>query len=246
MPLFGSRDVSTLLETAPTMPDVQTDALTIERVDILHVRYEIRSGPMLEMLPPALHPTLPPTVSIWGMRARGSDIDDFTMAQVCIGCRAGVRPRGFLLSCFNDNDATAKDLAMRWGFRHDAGTPKLDVAHHRTQLTVERDGRTILDIGLVSPEAISGNDVQFVANMNLAHTPSGPRLVQVDPEFVFHKADRGKPYVEVFDAGELGDDRIVLSWPVAASFTVADVTLPKLRYLCKVDVPAMAGTEPVV
>jgi hypothetical protein len=30
---------------------------------------------------------------------------------------------------------------------------------------------------------------------------------------------------------------------VSTSFTVADVTLPKLRYTCKLDVPAMACTE---
>jgi hypothetical protein len=81
--------------------------------------------------------------------------------------------------------------------------------------------------------------------MNLATTPSGPRLVQVDPEFEFHKASRGALQLTTLDTGAWGDERIVPSWPVSTSFTLADVTMPRIRYACKVDVPAMAGTETV-
>lgn len=246
MPLLGTGDVTRLLASAPTMPSLDTDALTLGGVRILHVLHEIDSGPMLDLLPPALHPSVPPTLSVWAYQVRGSDIGDFTYAHLSVGSRAGVRPRGFVVAGFSDDDDSARVLGERWGFRRDEGVPKLVVTHFGARLVVERGGETILDIGLESPEAVSGADLQYVAQMNLAHTPSGDRLVQVDPDYVFSKADRGRPRVDAFDAAALGDERIALAWPISASTAVADMTLPKLRYLCKIDVPAMAGTEPVV
>jgi hypothetical protein len=246
MPLFGSRDVTSLLATSPTMPALDTDALILPGTRIMHVLHEIESGPMLDLLPPALHPTVPPTVSVWAWQVRGSDLGDFTLAQVTVGCRAGVRPRGFLVAAYCDDDGAAKALGERWGFRRDDGTPRLLVTHFGLTLTVEREGRTILDVRMESPEGIAGTDLQYVATMQLAHTPVGDRLVQVDPDYAFSKADRGTPRVDVFDAAALGDERIALAWPISASSAIADVTLPKLRYVCKVDVPAMAGTEPVL
>ena len=245
MPQFGTLDVATLLSGAPEMKSLDTDALVLEQVEILHALHEIESGPMLDLLPPSLHPTLPTTVSFTAWRARGTEVGDFTMVQVRIGCRAGVRPRGFLLGSVIDDVDSGNMLASRWGYRTDPGTPRLQVSHDRVRATVERAGQTILDMSLVGPEPISGGDIQYVANMNLAQTPSGTRLVQVDPEFAFHKATRGKLHVDVFDAAAWGDDRIVPSWPVATSFTLADVTMPRIRYICKVDVPALQGTETV-
>jgi len=245
MPQLGVLDVAPLLAGAPEMKDLDTDALVLPKVEILHVLHEIEAGPMLDVLPPALHPTLPPTVQITVWRARDTDLGDFTMAQVRVGCRAGVRPRGFLLGCVIDSDIAAEQLGARWGFRSDPGTPRLLTGHDRIQATVERDGVTILDVSLLGPEPISGGDVQYTANMNLATTPAGPRLVQVDPEFEFQKASRGALQLTTLDTGAWGDDRIVPSWPVSTSFTVADVTMPRIRYTCKVDVPAMAGTETI-
>jgi len=243
MPQLGTLDTAPLLVGAPEMKDLDTETLVLPGVEILHVLHEIEAGPMLDVLPPALHPTLPPTVQITVWRARDTDLGDFTMAQVRVGCRAGVRPRGFLLGCVIDSEIAAEQLGARWGFRSDAGTPVLKTGHDRIQATVVRDGVTILDVALLGPEPISGGDVQYTANMNLASTPAGPRLVQVDPEFEFQKASRGKLQLTTLDTGAWGDDRIVPSWPVSTSFTVADVTLPRLRYTCKLDVPAMAGTE---
>ena len=37
---------------------------------------------------------------------------------------------------------------------------------------------------LLDPTPLRNADAYYVANMNLAHTPSGLRLVQVDPEVI--------------------------------------------------------------
>ena len=79
--------------------------------------------------------------------------------------------------------------------------------------------------------------------MHLARTPRGVRLVQVDPTFVVQRAERGRPHLSAFDAAAWGDARIVPAHPVSASIAIAEVTLPKLRYLCRPEVWAFDGTE---
>ena len=103
----------------------------------------------------------------------------------------------------------------------------------------------ILDAGHRNPLALGPDDVQYVANMNLARTPNGLRLVQVDPDHEVRRSERGTPFLDCFDAGVWGDSRIVPVHPIASSYTVARLTLPKLRYVCRPDVLAFEGTEKV-
>ncbi len=71
-------------------------------------------------------------------------------------------------------------------------------------------------------------------------------LVQVDPEFTFSKAERGKPRVILLDNDAFGaGNNLRLANPISATFTTADVTLPKIRYICNPELPAMQGTTKV-
>jgi hypothetical protein len=243
MPLLGTRDIGSEESTAPEMPSLDTDSLTLERVEILQVMYEIASPPMLDLLPPALHPTIPPTVTWLVWRAGGGPLGPFTLAQTRIGSRAGVRPRGYLLSAVVDEPAVGVALASRWGYRCRVGEVALRRFHDRVDARVVEDGETTLECSVLDPEAISGGDVQYVASMHLARTPAGTRLVQVDPEYTFHRAERGWPLAEAFDAGAWGDDRVEPVHPVSAHVTIADVALPRLRYVSRPDVPAIEGTQ---
>lgn len=248
MPLAGVGDLTTASRRAPipVMKSLDTDAHLIPRVDVLQVMYEIRSAPVLDLLPPALNPTIPSTLTWIVWSGESDELGPFRIAQTRVGCRAGVRPRGLLVGAVCEGDVAADLLAARWGYSAVAGEVKLTRYHDRVHATARVEGRTLLDIALLDPEAISGGDVQYVATMNLAETPRGTRLVQVDPEFTFHRAERGRPHLSVFDAAAWGDARIEPCWPVSASVTVADITLPKLRYLCRLDVPAFQGTESLV
>lgn len=93
----------------------------------------------------------------------------------------------------------------------------------------------VLDVSLMNPEPVSGNDLQYLSNLNIARVPRDggkvARLVQIDPDYVFHSADRGAPQLTAFDAAawELPGARPY--YPVSASFAVADVSMPALRYL---------------
>src|SRR5262245_34609856 len=116
MPLYGVRDVSPLLADAAEMESLDTAPAEIERAEVLQVMFEIASGPMLELLPPALHPTIPPTVTFTFWRCPDGPVGPFALALVRAGCRAGVRPRGFLLASYCDAEPAAEGLRSRWGY----------------------------------------------------------------------------------------------------------------------------------
>jgi hypothetical protein len=95
---------------------------------------------------------------------------------------------------------------------------------------------------------ISGGDIQYIASMHLARNKDDGKLVlvQVDPEFTFSKAERGKPKILLLDNNAFGAGaNLRLDNPISATFTTADVTLPKLRYVCNPELPAMQGTTKV-
>jgi len=66
--------------------------------------------------------------------------------------------------------------------------------------------------------------------MHLARNKDDEKLVlvQVDPEFTFSKAERGKPRVVLMDNNAFGAGAYLrLDNPISATFTTADVTLPR-------------------
>jgi hypothetical protein len=74
---------------------------------------------------------------------------------------------------------------------------------------------------------------------------SKPRIVQVESEYQFRRADRGVPELRHFDPAAWGDVRLVPYLAVSASFTACDVTITNVRYVCNPDIPASEGTEKV-
>jgi hypothetical protein len=245
MPFFGTRDGASLLDGAPVMPDLNAAPWVIEKAEILNLIFEINDDKMVDLLPKALHPTIPPILYFSLHKFRESPVGPFLLAQTRIGCRAGVRPRGFLTAAYVDTQAAADALASQWGFTVRIGDVALRRYHDRIQMTIADGGRVILDAGLVTPEPISGGDVQYVANMNLARVDDKPLLVQVDPEFTFHKAERGRPEVKQFDGVAWNADGVRAVYPVSASFAVVDTAFPAIRYVVNPDVPALAGSRKV-
>lgn len=246
MPLSGTLDLAGIEQRAPAMDSLDAEETVLEKAEMLHVMCEIDDTHMEAVLPPALHPTIPPTVTFFFIRCAASPFGPFTMAQTRIGCRAGVRPRGYLLSSAIDSEAAGEALAERWGYGWMLADVSLLRRYDRVTGSVAVAGRTILEAGLVDPEAIAGGDIFYVANMNPARTPRGLRLVQVDPEYTFHKAERGSPELDTFDPAAWGEARVVPVYPVSATIAVADIVMPRIRYLCKLDVTALQGTEKVV
>jgi hypothetical protein len=249
MPLFGVRDVTPLLADAPLMEGLDTAPETLPGVEVLQVLFEISSAAMLDLLPRALSPTIPPTVTFVFWRCREGPFGPFSLAQVRVGCRAGVRPRGFPLRAYCDAEPAATALAARWGFACRPGAVRLRRFYDRIVGTVEANGRPLLQVSLLDPQIIVGVEVQYTANMNLARVRDGQgervRLVQVDPEYTLRRVDRGRPQLDLFVPEAWRAEGVEPVYPVSASMTLADITLPRIRYIVDPDVPALQGTEKV-
>jgi hypothetical protein len=67
--------------------------------------------------------------------------------------------------------------------------------------------------------------------------------VQVEPRYQIQRVERGRPRVVSFDAAAWGEARLQPVYPVSASLAVADITFPRIRFVCRPDVLAFDGTE---
>ena len=245
MPITGTLDLSPRVADAPLMPNLDTEPWELPRVEMLYATFEIDDSDIAALVPKALHPNVPPTVTLLTMRVPESPVGPFMLAQVRVGCRAGTFQRGLLTRAYCDSDAAIKELGERWGFDAHSGMVELDRGYDRIVGRVEADGELILEYSGVDPLPISGSDLRYVDNLNLARVERDgkevPRLIQVDPTYVFHTADRATPEIAVFDPDAWAAETVDPVYPVSASFTVADVTLPKLRYIIDPDTSALSG-----
>lgn len=248
MPLSGTLEIAPMLATAPRMSGTGADPWEIAGVELLHLTFEIDDATMLANLPKALHPTLPPVVYVSVAHYPDSPVGAFTLAQVRAGCRAAVLPRGFLLRAYSDSPAACDALADRWGFDCRPADVRLRRYHDQAIGTVHLEGREILRAVMHNPEPISGADVQYVANINLARLPEDDAkgsLIQVDPEYTFHRAERGRPDLPVFDRDAWNAAGVTPRHPVAATCVLVDTGFPRIRFVLDPDLPAVAGTRRV-
>jgi hypothetical protein len=243
--LIGTANVEDLAARAPSVDSFGGEPVVCEQADVLLVTYEIATPQREAMLPPALHPTDPPIVTWLVYRCPASPWGRFAMAQMRIECRSGLRLRGFLVSAVVDNTTAAEALSTGWGFATRPGQIELRRYYDSLRVAVATSGRTILEVIVSDPVPLSPADVQYVANMNLAHTPQGLRLVQVEPRYQIQRVERGRPRVQEFNGTAWGDGRVQPTYPVAAACAIADITMPRVRFVCRPDVLAFEGTEPV-
>lgn len=239
----GTKSVADLERTAPRMLDFDTEPMTIEDVEIIKVAYEAKGEYNEALLPPALHPTIPPTLTWLVFTCSKSPFGPFRMVQTRIGCRSGFRPRAFCVSAAVDNHEAADALSARWGFNCDFASVETSRHYDHAYAKVEREGKTVLSLDVRDPDPLKPEDIQWFATMNLAMTPSGSRLVQCDYDYETKRAERGRAAVHAFDAEAWGDSFIVPTYPVAGSLAIADVRFPRIRYICNPEELALTGTE---
>ncbi len=248
-PRLGTLDLASFAAHAPTINGYKTDQLVLKGVQILELHNEIDDDPADALIPRTMHPAIPAYAIINVMHAPASPWGPFTIGEVRVAGRTGVRPRGFVLRSYCDNDAARKELAARWGYPVAAGAASLTLRHDRVVGKVAVSGKTVLEAELMDRDAISGGDIQYIASMHLARNSEDGKLVlvQVDPEYTFSKAERGKPRIVTLDpaAFSANDSNLRLMNPIMASFATADMTLPHIRYVCNPELPAMQGTTKV-
>ena len=247
MPLFGTLDVKPLLADAPLLERLDTEPWTLPGAEVLHVLHEIDAAAMQTLLPPALHPTIPPTSHLVVTRVPESPVGPFVLAQARVGCRAGAFQRGLVTRAFCDSPRAASELRQRFGFDVRPARVRLSSHYDRVEAEVALDGRRILGCGLVDPLAIGQGDVRYVDVLNLARVvrdgEERARLVQLDAVYSVLRADRGRPVLQAFDAAAWRADGLLPRWAVSGSFCRVDLTLPRPRYLVDPLRPAFQATE---
>ena len=246
MPLLGALDVAARLDEAPRLVNYDTEAWEIEGVELLSTTFEIDDRSMLAALPVALHPTIPPVAYFSVASYPRTPIGDFMLAQVRVGCRASALPRGFLLRSYSDSPRACEELGRRWGYDCRPADVRLRRYHDRVVGTVVLDGREVLQASLIDPLPISGGSVFYVSNVNLARADDdGGRgvLVQVDPAYTFHRAERGTPELTTFDREAWNAAGIKPVWPVTATFVRCDTGFPRIRYVMDAQQAARTGTR---
>jgi hypothetical protein len=243
--LVGTGDPDALARGAATLAGFGTAPEKLLGVETLQIAFELERAGADALLPPGLHPTRPPVITWLVQRVPESPWGPFALAQCRIECRSGLRPRGFLRGGAIDNEAARAALAARWGYALARGEPRLARSYDEIRARVAVAGAPVLELAIRDPMPLRNADAYYVANVHLAHTPRGLRLVQVDPDFDVARAERGRPLIDRFDAEAWGCAGVRPSGPVSGSFSIADVTLPALRYVCKPDVLAFLGTERV-
>ncbi len=247
-PRFGSLDLNKWAKFASVIDGYKTDALSLKGAGILEVHIEVDDDPADALIPKTMHPSIPAYAVFNVVSYPDSPWGAFALAEVRVAGRTGVRPRSFVLSSICNNEEAAKAVASRWGYPTQVGDVKLDLRHDRVVGKASLGGKPVLECELLDRDAISGGDIQYIASMHLARNKQDDKLVlvQVDPEYTFSKAERGKPRVGLVDMDAFhAGASLRLANPISACYAVGDVTLPKIRYICNPELPAMQGTTKV-
>ena len=246
--LVGTAPVEPLAERAVRVERFAGETVELPDATVVLAHFELPYAVREILLPPSLHPNTPPILTVLAWRCPESPWGAFSLAQLRVGCRSGVRTRGLLLGAAIDNpDAAAAlaaggartrpaDVRLRRGydassvevaFRDPAGpipALRLRLARPRPARARRRPVLRDADPGRDRPRAPARAVRARLRRGPLGARPAPPRPARRD---------------------RWGDARAFPRGPVAASVTAATIVLRPVRFVCRADVTGFEGTEPV-
>jgi hypothetical protein len=241
--IVGSARVEDLMTARPRVAGFAAGPVALPGAEVLQAVFEMPVSAREALVPPGLHPTNPALCVIQAWRCPASPWGAFALAQVRAQTRSGLRPRGFVVGAVCDNARAADALATDFGFPARPGEVLLRRAYDAAWLEVAVSGQTILALEGMDPEPLLPQDVLYSVTLNLAETPRGPRLLQIEPEYAVARAERLRPRLLSFHPEGWGDRRLDPYFAVSASLASATIVIPRMRFVCRPDALAFSGTE---
>lgn len=258
--LVGTADVSQLAEGAAEVAAFVSESILLEEVVCLQLTAEMRNSARESLLPPSLHPTIPPALVVQVYQVGHSPWGAFRFATARISCRSGVRARGFTTRTVVDGAAALAGLRGSLGFPAVAGEIELRHGYDGVSAEVRQSSGSIpegknlegkilkgkiLEIVAIDPEPLGSDDVQYTGTLNLANTPMGLRLMQVEGHAQCRQVERVSARMPVFDGAAWGNRLLEPSLVVATSVALMNLEYPPVRFVCRPDELAFTGTESV-
>ncbi|MFI4974598.1 MAG: acetoacetate decarboxylase family protein [Caulobacterales bacterium] len=244
MPIFGG------YKPGPTghvvIKSLAEDRIDIEAVETLTFTFEVLSEAAIAALPAALHPPFPTYCSLVVRAHADSPFGPFTTAELRLHARATNHYVGYVLGGYTDNAQACAWLRNAYGAPiEEAQTVYLHRRHYGFEARVVAGGRTVVDAVMATPGFISGNDVLYVQNSNLAVLDGAPVLVAEEFEYAIKDAKRGPTSFKSLDLAAFGAPTLTLSNHLPSTWTAGAWSYMPVRFTIDPNKPAMAGTRKV-
>jgi hypothetical protein len=243
--LTGTADVATLADGAATVPAYLRETLVFERVVLFQMVIEMRNGARESVLPPSLHPTIPPALSMQVWQVGASPWGAFRMAVARVSCRGGVRARGFTSAAVASTEAACRGLRDTLGYPARPADIELLATYSGVEAAVADDHGCSFRAAALDPVPMGADDVQYTATLNLAYVPAGLRLLQVDFDLAPERVERLVARLEAFEPSAWGNARLDPYHVVTASLAAGSARFAPTRFLLRPDELAFTGTETV-
>ena len=243
--IVGTANIEKLAESAPTIDHYLKDTVEFEGVTCFQMTVEMRKCAREAVLPPGLHPTIPAAISFQVWEVENSIWGPFTAAICRITCRSGVRARGFTSAAYVSVEEVSKEFAGSFGFPSEVADIRFRHSYDGVDIQLIRSGKEILSVSSLDPEPMGLNDVQYTGNMNLAHTPNGLRLVQLEVNHAATRVERLTSRLISFDPLAWGNELLDPYHMVSSSIASETISIPPVRFICKPDELAFTGTESI-
>lgn len=250
MPLFGEMDVEAALASAPLVEHLTDVAWSLPGAHLVQLSYEVEHRGAQRLTPPSVHPSVPPYATLSALRCPESPLGAFTLAQVRLVVRAGIRPRALLLGAYCSSAPVAAALGAGWGWAVQTADVTFSARHDSVRSTVVVDGETVLEIESADNEPVGLADLTLLDNLHLVRLvepgvaqPVGA-IVQVDPIHTLTTVDRGRPVLRTFEPDAFGcRGHLRLTSAVTAITCRADIQLPRPRFALDTRVPALQSSR---
>ena len=244
MPIFGGNKPSAdgLIEIG----ELAADRVEVEAAQTATFTFEVLSEAAIAALPAALHPPFPTYCSLVVRRHDDSPFGPFTTAELRLHARATNHYVGYSLGGFTDNDAACAWLRDAYGAPIAvAERVSLIRRHYGVEAVVGEGGRNLLEAVIETPGYISGADVLYVQNSNLASLGGVPALVAEEFEYQIKEARRGTSRFAALDLTAFGAPTLTLSNHLPATWTTGSWSYMPVRFTIDPNRPAGVGTRKV-